>query len=137
MCVDEIRLKNAHPHLAILDDDPNTLTALCKQLDSVFDVSPFSEGKALLRSPLVSRFDGYLLDWRLEDISGEELVTSIRRLSDAPIFIVTGQKSSNEIARIIASANIRYVVKPIDEVILAAELMNAIKLHGISRRLIS
>jgi CheY-like chemotaxis protein len=55
---------------------------------------------------------------------------SIRHLSDAPIFVVTGEKSSHDIARMIASANVRYVVKPIDDVILAAELLKAISLHA-------
>lgn len=130
MSVCEIQLKNSRPRLAIVDDHRSTLAVLCKQLGAVFNVSPFSEGKALISSPQVNQFDGYLLDWRLPDISGEELVMSIRHLSDAPIFVVTGEKSSHEIAKIIASANVRYVVKPIDEVILAAEIMHAITVQN-------
>lgn len=126
MCVREIQFNNSRPRLAIVDDHPDTLTILSKQLRPVFNVSTFSEGTALINSPLVNQFDSYLLDWRLADISGEELVMTIRRLSDAPIFVVTGEKSSHEIAKIIASANVRYVVKPIDEVILAAEIKHAI-----------
>lgn len=129
MNVCSIFLENAQPRLAVVDDHCGTLTALCKQLASTFNVSPFSEGTALLKSPMANQFDGYLLDWRLPDISGEELVMSIRRFSDAPIFVVTGEKSSYEIAKVIASANVRYVVKPIDEIILTAELMHAITLH--------
>jgi len=134
MSVCEIQLKNNRPSLAIVEDHPNTLTVLSKQLGSVFNVSPFSEGGALLNSLSVNQFDGYLLDWRLPDISGEELVLSIRQFSDAPIFIVTGEKSSHEIAKIIASANVRYVLKPVDEIILTAELMHAITLHANSRK---
>lgn len=129
-CVGEIQLKNSRPRLAIVDDHSSTLSVHSKQLGTAFNVSPFAEGKALISSPQVNRFDGYLLDWRLPDISGEELVTSIRDLSDAPIFVVTGEKSSREIAKIIASANVRYVVKPIDEVILAAEIMHAISVQA-------
>lgn len=137
MRVDEIQFRNAKPRLAIVDDHPGTLTALCKQLESGFDVSPFLEGRALLEAPMLSQFDGYLVDWKLPDISGEELVMAIRGRSEAPIFVVTGEKSSHGIAKIIASANVRYVVKPIDEVILAAELMNAITLHLNSQKLTS
>lgn len=135
MSVCEIQLHNSRPRLAIVDDHASTLTVLSKQLGSVFNVSPFSEGKALINSPQVNQFDGYLLDWRLPDISGEELVMSIRHLSDAPIFILTGEKSSHEIAKIIASANVRYVVKPVDEIILAAELMHAITVHANAKKL--
>lgn len=133
MCVCEIQLKNIRPRLAIVEDHPATLTILSKQLGSAFNVAPFSEGRALINSPQVNQFDGYLLDWRLPDISGEELVMSLRRLSDAPIFIVTGEKSPHGIAKIIASANVRYVVKPIDEVILAAEIMHAITVQANAR----
>jgi CheY-like chemotaxis protein len=136
MSVCEIQITNNRPRLAIVDDHSSTLTILSKQLGSVFNVSPFSEGKALINSPQVNQFDGYLLDWRLPDISGEELVMSIRHLSDAPIFVVTGEKSSHEIAKIIASANVRYVVKPIDEVILAAEILHAITVQNSAKNVV-
>jgi CheY-like chemotaxis protein len=128
--VDKIQMVHVRPTLAIVEDNKNTLTTFCTQLNSCFRVTAFSEGSALLRSSRVNKFDCYLLDWCLGDISGKKLVTSIRQISSAPIFIVTGIKSSRDIAELISSANVRYVVKPIDEVILAAEMLNAIALHS-------
>jgi CheY-like chemotaxis protein/transcriptional regulator with XRE-family HTH domain len=129
MAVEKIRLERVRPNLAIVDDHAATLTTLCEQFKSHFNVSPFAEGTALLKSSMVKQFDCFLLDWRLPDIAGRDLIMSIRNITTAPIFVVTGEKSSRDIASIVASANIRYAVKPIDDVILAAEMMNAVALR--------
>jgi len=127
MSVQEVRFRNVRPTIAIVDDHPGTLTVLSKQLESHFDAVPFSNGRALLNT-LVSSFATFIIDWRLPDIGGEELVKEIRRQSNAPIFVITGETSfRHEIARIIENTDVHYVIKPVDGIILAAQMSQALR----------
>jgi len=59
--------------------------------------------------------------------SGEELIRQLRRLSNVPIFVITGERAfRHEISKVIEETNISIVIKPVDEVILAAQMSQAI-----------
>ncbi len=126
--IGDIRFSDIRPRIAVVDDDPGTLTTLCKQLEPYFNAIPFPEGSAVLKTQ-VKNYAALIIDWRLPDINGEELVRKLRDLSKAPIFIVTGEKeaSRHEIARAIENTGVNFVIKPVDEIILAAQISQAIR----------
>lgn len=114
--------------IALLDDDPNILDVMGRSLSESFHVTPFSTGRSLLEVEVdLGAFSALIIDWRLPDIKGEDLISTLRARTAAPIFILTGDTSeSHAIARVLDYPNIHHVRKPADEVILIKLLAHAI-----------
>ena len=130
MAVNKIRFLDIRPCIAVVDDHPGTLATLCKQLEPYFEIAPFANGYDLLNATN-THFSGFIIDWRLPDITGTDLVKAIKRTSTAPICVITGEKASrHEIAKLITDTDVHYVVKPIDAMILAAQMSQAISLRA-------
>lgn len=110
--------------LAIVDDDPNALQLMAKQMGVHFMVVAFSNATEFLAYPAGPQaFDLFLIDWLLPDMDGEKLVHTVRKCSDAPIFILTGATSSVEsLARAMDLPNVRHIGKPVHEAILLKHL---------------
>lgn len=113
--------------LAIVEDDADTLVLLGQQMGSAFQVASFEGGLALLNvAGGLQAFAAFLIDWRLPDIDGEELVKKVRKSSLAPIFVLTGDKSASaSIAKALDYENVHHVAKPADEIILIKRIMHA------------
>ena len=113
--------------LAIVEDDADTLVLLAQQMGSAFQVASFKNGLALLNvAEGLQAFAAFLIDWRLPDIDGEELVKKVRKNSLSPIFVLTGDKSASAaIAKALDYENVHHVAKPADDVILIKRIMHA------------
>lgn len=113
--------------LAIVEDDADTLVLLAQQMGSAFHVASFEGGLDLLNvAGGLQAFAAFLIDWRLPDIDGEELVKKVRKSSLAPIFVLTGDKSASaSIAKALDYENVHHVAKPVDEIILIKRIMHA------------
>lgn len=113
--------------IAIIEDDLGTLDALAFQMRKVFHVAPFPTGTSFLEIyDRPTNFSAFLVDWRLPDVNGDELVKAIRTKSSEPIFILTGDEAaSDEIARAMDYNNVHHVAKPISGVILIKRLAHA------------
>jgi CheY-like chemotaxis protein len=84
------------PHILVLDDDDGVRRLLCRILrDQQYNVYPV-ESVARAFAALAERsFDGYLLDYRLQDGTGLEVARKIRQQgSSAPITLITGYNST-------------------------------------------
>lgn len=116
------------PPIAVLDDDANILNSLSEGLASNFRVVTFSYGKELLRfSGGLSGFKALLIDWNLPDFKGPDLVKQIRSLTSDPIFILTGDQSSDVgISQALELGNVHYVQKPIGLNVLTRRVLDAI-----------
>lgn len=113
--------------LAIVEDDAATLATLGQQMGSAFRVAQFALGMGLLNSPGLLGYSAFLIDWRLPDIDGHELVARLRKNSLAPIFVLTGDKSASaSIAKALDFENVHHVAKPADEIILIKRILHAI-----------
>ena len=113
--------------LAIVEDDAVTLTTLGQQMGGAFRVAQFALGMELLNSPGLPGYSAFLIDWRLPDIDGQDLVARLRKNSLAPIFVLTGDKSASaSIARALDFENVHHVAKPADEIILIKRILHAI-----------
>jgi two-component system, NtrC family, response regulator HydG len=83
------------PHLLVLDDDDGVRGLLCRILqDQQYKLYPV-ESVARAFAALAERsFDGYLLDYRLQDGTGLEIAQKVRQQgSSAPITLITGYNS--------------------------------------------
>ena len=119
---------SAQRTVAIVEDHPDDLEILCKQINEGFSVQPFQRGRALLENAArLASFDAIVIDWRLPDIDGATLVNLIRAQTRAPIIVTTGEhQESQAISQVLHLPNIRYVAKPVDGNILRAMLTAAI-----------
>jgi CheY-like chemotaxis protein len=123
-----LRFTRPQGHVAVVEDSPNDLAVLCKQIEEGFNVQPFQWGRALVADAArLVALDAIVLDWRLPDIDGATLVNLIRAKTCAPIIITTGEnQESYAISQVLHLPNIRYVSKPVDGSILRAMLTSAI-----------
>lgn len=117
------------PTLAIVEDDSAMLDQLERQLWDTFRTVKFESASALIKAlKAPNTFNAVLMDWRLPDMDGEDLVAQIRAHSKVPICILTmDMTASKAIARAFANGNVDHVPKPADPEILAARIQMAIK----------
>lgn len=117
------------PTLAIVEDDSAMLDQLERQLWDTFRTVKFESANALIKAlKAPNTFNAVLMDWRLPDMDGEDLVAQIRAHSKVPICILTmDMTASKAIARAFANGNVDHVQKPADPEILAARIQMAIK----------
>jgi CheY-like chemotaxis protein len=118
--------------VAVLDDDPDVTSSIVGSLELLgFRVHGFCKAKDLAAELVTSTFDGFVLDWIVDDRTIVELIRSLREISGtAPIVVLTGQVASGAIDEShIADAMRRYDLlfceKPVRASILAAMLNRA------------
>jgi CheY-like chemotaxis protein len=116
------------PYVLVVEDDEPTFTVLCAELAQGFRTKGYGLGlRALQDGPELAKFDALVLDWRLPDIDGAELVRQLREHTQAPIIITTGaREEAQAISATLRLPNIRYVGKPIDGDILRATIDSSI-----------
>lgn len=121
------------PTLAIVEDDLPTLNQLADQLFDAFRPVKFDSAHALIDAlQKAHNFNAILMDWRLPDMDGEQLIKEIREHSKVPICILTKDvTASKAIARAFANGNVDHVSKPAEPDILAARIQMAIKNSGL------
>ena len=105
----------------VVDDDPDVLLSLKFLLETEgFNVQTFASGPALLESGLPTSVDCLIIDYRMPNMDGLDLVRHLRaRDVSAPVVLITGQ-SNDDIRAKAAAYGVRHVVlKPhIDESLL-------------------
>lgn len=112
----------------VVDDDPGVLGSLRFLLETEgFDVKTFRSGGALLRSSDAPICDCFVIDYKLDDMSGLDLASQLRaRRIGAPIILITGFPD-DQIAAKAASAGAREVlIKPHLEDALVADVRDAV-----------
>jgi hypothetical protein len=119
------------PTLAVVDDDPGTRAMLTMALQRSFRVLAFNSAKSLLAEPAkIATFNAFVLDWRLpnDDISGQNLIGLLRKVTRAPIFILTGDTSAGKsIAKAMDIEGVHHAAKPADPDILEKRLLAKIE----------
>ncbi len=119
----------------IIDDDGDFVSLLSKRLEShgfeVFVAGTAKEGLAALERvrPSVA-----LLDVRLPDRSGVELVSEIREAdADVPVIMVSGMGEPSLVVSAMQAGAVDYVQKPIDDREIVGKIRKAAELfRGIS-----
>ena len=98
-------------NVLIIDDDEVDCISICKQISSVFNCDHAqSEEEALLKIKK-QNYDCILLDYRLKNITGLELLPKIQAICNAPIIFVTGQGSEYIAVEALKNGAKDYIVK--------------------------
>src|SRR5262245_49802491 len=104
------------PRIAVLEDDPSQAKLvetwigqqgwLCRH---------FSRGNDILNAVLKDTYDLAILDWRVPDLSGEEVCRAIRKSlrEPLPVLFTTGRNREEDIVQALKAGADDYLVKPL------------------------
>src|SRR3954451_18813408 len=112
----------------VVDDDYDVRTSLRFLLETEgFDVRTFRSGAALLGSSTRHGADCLVLDYKMAEIDGLELVRRLRRLDiAAPIILITGYPDENIAVKASAAGVRQVLLKPNLEDSLVECVRNAV-----------
>lgn len=122
-------------HVLVVDDEPHLRTLLEVGLGHHgFRVSVACDGAEALAMIRETAYDAIVLDVMMPRVDGTSLVPMIRRLTEAPIVMLSARKDAQDkIAALTAGAD-DYVGKPFDLGELAARLNSRLRRPQLARR---
>ena len=106
----------AAPRIAALEDDPSQAKLLEAWITSQGYVCRlFDRGQAILDAVLRDTYDLVILDWRVPDLSGEEVCRAIRKSirEPLPVLFTTGRNREEDIVHALKAGADDYLVKPL------------------------
>ena len=106
----------AAPRIAVLEDDPSQAKLLQAWITSQGYVCRlFDRGQAILDAVLQDTYDLVILDWRVPDLSGEEVCRAIRKSirEPLPVLFTTGRNREEDIVHALKAGADDYLVKPL------------------------
>lgn len=116
---------------AILEDDRDQCRMLCEILKAAgFAGECFHTGAEFLAAVTGSAYDLLLLDWQLPDMSGDEVLATVRQVLgwQIPVVFVTARTSEKDLATALALGADDFVAKPVRVGELVA------RIHALLRR---
>jgi FixJ family two-component response regulator len=119
----------AQPTVCVVDDDAGVLGSLRFLLETDgFAVRTFRSGAAALTAAHGGDVDCFVVDYKMPDMNGIELVRQLRsRGVVTPVILITGYPDDNISARA-ASAGVQHVLrKPLLDESLAKQIRGAIQ----------
>lgn len=123
------------PRVLVVDDEKHMRNMLELGLaQHGFDVIAASDGVDALERVKEHQFDAIVLDVMMPRIDGTSLVPMLRRITEAPIIMLSARKESpDQIAALTAGAD-DYVGKPFDLGELAARLHSRLRRPQLAKR---
>lgn len=109
--------------IILIEDDEEIRSMVKDYLSGEFQVLPFSEGKTAIHT--VKNYDEYslaLIDLMLPDMSGMEIIKTIRQVSTIPIIIITAKDNDTDKSLGLNFGADDYVVKPFSLIELTARI---------------
>jgi FixJ family two-component response regulator len=119
----------AKPTVYVVDDDAGVLGSLRFLLETDgFNVKTFRNGASLLNAVGSAGADCFVIDYKMPDMNGIDLVGRLRnREIAAPVILITGYPDENISARA-AAAGVRHVLqKPLLDESLVTRIRGAIQ----------
>ena len=119
--------------IAVLDDDAQESTSLAQHFaNRGCEVEAFTSVGDLVPSMKLRPFDGFVIDWMLEEGSAAELVGMIRADDrDCPIAVLTGKIQSDvmvepAVAEAVSTYKLLFFEKPTRLPIISAQMLQAL-----------
>ena len=116
------------PMVYVADDDADVLGSLRFLLETDgFEVRTFRNGTALLKALDQPPVDCFLIDYRMPDINGVDLVRDLRKRGVmAPVILISGHYDDGLAARAAAAGVRDFLLKPLLDEKLAKRIRSAI-----------
>lgn len=117
--------------IAFLEDDPIFASEVSQVLQTAgHDVDCFLSGRECLKALNSNRYDMVILDWEVPDMSGTEVLASLKIKGNyPPVVFLTGRDAEEDVAAVIEAGADDYIVKPPNPRILLARI-NALYRRG-------
>ena len=127
------RQDSRRPHILVVDDDPQMLRyfrdALMAEGYAPIVTGDPSEVASLVRT---KRPALVILDLRLPEVDGIELMEATPELADLPVIFISAYGRDETIARALDSGAADYIVKPFSRIELTARVRAVLRRHGAS-----
>ena len=127
------RSATARKVIAVLDDDQDLTNSICTHLESSgYDARPFYKIADLLASVSAQSYDGYIVDWIVDETSVMKLIGALREKDPkSPIVVLTAQVLTGvveeaDIAEAVKRYDLTFHEKPVRTSILEATLARAL-----------
>jgi len=104
------------PRIAVLEDDPSQAKLVQHWIASQgYICRHFDRGGEILKAVLRDTYDLVVLDWRVPDLSGEEVLKAIRKSvrEPLPVLFTTGRDREEDIVHALKSGADDYLTKPL------------------------
>ncbi|HZP96719.1 MAG TPA: response regulator transcription factor [Candidatus Limnocylindria bacterium] len=109
--------------ILVVDDEPAMVGMVGALLgEEGYQIVTAYDGEVALRRHADERPDLVILDRRLPRLSGDEVCKSIRAVSNTPILMLTGERGSEERARLLDLGADDYLEKPFSKKELSARV---------------
>jgi len=117
--------------ILIVDDNPEFVDLMRNFLESKdFQVSIASDGKMALEKTLSDIPELVLLDLRLPDIPGEEVLKRVKEINrDIAVVVITGYGGQQVAVDMIRKGAIDFLSKPIENEVLLKSIRNALEIR--------
>jgi DNA-binding NtrC family response regulator len=122
--------------ILVVDDDPEMLS-LFKRILSGEDaeILPASSGAEALAMARRTRLDLVILDVKLPDVSGTEVLRRLQKMDDGlPVIIVTAYGSADSVRACMKLGAFDYLTKPFDNAEVRRVAREALMVGGARRR---
>jgi DNA-binding response OmpR family regulator len=104
------------PRIAVLEDDPSQAKLVQHWITSQGHICKlFDRGGDILRAVLRDTYDLVVLDWKVPDLSGEEVLKAIRKSvrEPLPVLFTTGRDREEDIVHALKAGADDYLTKPL------------------------
>jgi two-component system, OmpR family, response regulator RegX3 len=110
--------------IAFLEDDKVFANELVTAIQSSdIEIDHFSSGRECLKALNAQQYDIALLDWEVPDMTGKEVLASLKLKGNyPPVIFLTGRDSEEDVIEIIESGADDYIVKPPSMKVLLARI---------------
>jgi DNA-binding response OmpR family regulator len=112
--------------VAVLDDDVHQLDLLSNAVQAVGHACHrFGTGAELLHALQRATFDLFLIDWELPDMSGLDVLRTLRQRHrvHSPVIFVTQRDDERDVVQALSAGADDYVVKPVRSAELKARML--------------
>jgi FixJ family two-component response regulator len=108
------------PYIAVVDDEEAIRKALKRLLRAAgLEAEGYASGKAFLDAAAERLPDCVLLDLHMPSMSGEQVLTTIRKMAGRPpVVIITGHDTPETRDKCLAAGAAAYLRKPLDDRLL-------------------
>ncbi len=116
--------------IAFLEDDAAFAATIIEWLEQAgHDVTWFRSGRECVRALSEGRYDLCLFDWMLPDMSGPDVMASLKLKGTLPpVVFLTGRDAEEDVVQVIQAGADDYMVKPPSRSVLVA------RIHAVARR---